>query len=118
MSGVDWRRLGHWSSLIAGTFECAFAEGLDHLLAERRQVSRFAAGDESLVNLHTFLPPGYLNSVATSVSIANGITYVGGVASRDFVRTEAFVWVLVPSPPSVLLIGAGFFTVLRGRPRR
>ncbi|MFN0131982.1 MAG: hypothetical protein ACKVW3_05560 [Phycisphaerales bacterium] len=45
---------------------------------------------ESVVNLHALLPPGYLNSVAYAVSVVDGITYVGGIATRDFQRTEAF----------------------------
>src|SRR5690606_7906869 len=53
---------------------------------------------ESFVDLHQFLPPGYVISWATTVHEYNGMTYVGGAASRTGGATEAVVWVMVPAP--------------------
>lgn len=72
---------------------------------------------ESVVNLHSLLPPGYISSLATCVSIVDGITTVGGLATRDFQNPEAFVWTLVPAPGlAAPLVAAG--VLARGRRRR
>ncbi|MBL9030704.1 MAG: hypothetical protein JNM80_03235 [Phycisphaerae bacterium] len=69
---------------------------------------------ESVVNLHSLLPPGYISSVATCVSVVDGITHVGGLATRDFQNPEAFVWTFVPAPGlAALLVAAG--VLARGR---
>src|SRR5262249_8993863 len=54
------------------------------------------------VDLSTFLPAGqFYNSVATSVTVFNGMYYVGGYASLAAGGGDhAFLWVGVPGPSS------------------
>lgn len=61
----------------------------------------------SMVDLHSFLPPGYESSVAYGVAEVDGYLVVGGVANRDFSlgRLEAYLWVLVPAPSSGAVLG-------------
>src|SRR5690606_14816431 len=70
----------------------------------------------SFVDLHQFLPLGYLISAATTVHEYNGVTYVGGTASRTGGATEAVVWVLVPAPGAgAVLLAAGVLAMRRRR---
>ncbi|MBL9031414.1 MAG: hypothetical protein JNM80_06870 [Phycisphaerae bacterium] len=63
------------------------------------------------------MPPGYIRSAAWAVSVVDGITYVGGSATRDIQNPKAFVWTLVPAPGlAALLVAAG--VLARGRRRR
>jgi hypothetical protein len=75
---------------------------------------------ESFVRLDTYLPQGvYYESVATSVSVADGMLYVGGYAANaGNSYREAYVWVApVPGPPGIhLLVAAGALAVRWRRP--
>jgi hypothetical protein len=72
----------------------------------------------SVIDLHSFLPPGYSYSVATSVSDSNGIFYVGGWAYRSGGPSqEAFLWVGVPAPSGLAALSiAG--VIGYGNPKR
>lgn len=72
----------------------------------------------SFLSIHQYLPPGYGQSVATSVAVENGILYVGGYAWNSASQQEAFLWTgPVPAPGSLaLLAGAGILTARRRRP--
>ncbi len=73
---------------------------------------------ESVVNLHDFLPAGqYDQSVASAVSLHNGLYYVAGTAwSAVGHNPEAWLWVGVPTPGSAFaLVVSGAFAAARRR---
>jgi hypothetical protein len=73
---------------------------------------------QSVINLHSFLPPSYFYSVATSVYESNGLFYVGGWAQQSSgTPQEAFLWVGVPAPSGLALLAAAGFSA-GGRRRR
>jgi hypothetical protein len=60
----------------------------------------------SFINLGQYLPPGYGESSATSVAFANGMYYVGGFAyPAGPGAAEAFLWVGIPAPGGLALLG-------------
>jgi hypothetical protein len=73
---------------------------------------------QSWVGLGRFLPAGYGQSVATSVSFADGLFYVGGYA-RNFTtgRFEAMLWTGIPGPGTgaAMLTAAGWWAARRRR---
>ncbi|MEX2218286.1 MAG: hypothetical protein WD749_05950, partial [Phycisphaerales bacterium] len=73
---------------------------------------------ESFLSIHQYLPPGYFNSVATSVAVENGTLYVGGYAWNGASQQEAFLWTgPIPAPGALLpLAAAGVFAWRRRRP--
>jgi len=63
----------------------------------------------SFIDLNQFLPSGYGGeSLATSIIVDSGITYVGGYARGPSGQKEAVLWTLVPAPRAgvVVLLGA------------
>jgi hypothetical protein len=71
---------------------------------------------ESFAPLSPYLPPGYVNSVATSISFHDGLYYIGGYADNFATFfTEAVMWVGIPAPGSALVLAAAAGTGLRRR---
>ena len=61
----------------------------------------------SWINLGQFLPPGYGESVARAVAFENGHFYASGYAYNFAAgRDEAMLWVGVPAPGAMSLLGA------------
>jgi hypothetical protein len=91
--------------------------------AQAGQLNGFSAAvwfgtPQSVVNLHAFLAPEYVYSVATSVYEQSGLFYVGGWAYRSGGPSqEAFLWVGVPCPSSLALLSwTGVLACRRRRP--
>jgi hypothetical protein len=71
---------------------------------------------ESFVPLAPSLPPGYEDSVAKAVYEQNGVFYVGGLAWNIAAEHyEAFLWVGVPEPAGMSLLGASLVVAARRR---
>jgi len=74
----------------------------------------------SFIDLNQFLPSGYGGeSLATSIIVDGGITYVGGYARGPSGEKEAVLWTLVPGPGNeiVALAGLAAWSGRRRRPR-
>jgi hypothetical protein len=74
----------------------------------------------SVVNLGSFLPPNFSYSVATSVFEQNGTFYVGGWGQQSSsAPQEALLWVGVPAPSELAVLGvAGIWAARRRRVNR
>jgi len=71
----------------------------------------------SFIDLSQFLPAAYGgDSLATSIIVDGGITYVGGYARGPSGQNKAVLWTLVPAPPSIIAL-LGFALPARRRRR-
>ena len=71
----------------------------------------------SFIDLNQFLPAGYGGgSLATSIIVDPGITYVGGYARGPTGEKEAVLWTLVPAPGAGIAFLLGL-PLLHGRRR-
>jgi hypothetical protein len=52
------------------------------------------------------IPAGYTSAYATSVEFRDGLYYVGGFAESPTREQDAFLWVGVPAPSSLAVLGA------------
>lgn len=71
----------------------------------------------SYIDLAQFLPQGYAESSASAIDVQNGVYTVGGWAiNASTNRSEAFIWVGVPSPAtSVPMLLSGLVLTRRRR---
>jgi uncharacterized protein (TIGR03382 family) len=104
------------SELNATTALAQVGESGDPLLQSYEAAIWFGSA-ESWVGLGRFLPPGYGQSVATSVSFADGLFYVGGYARKFSTgRFEAILWTGIPTPGTAsVLLAAGLWASRRRR---
>jgi len=72
----------------------------------------------TFIDLNQFLPSGYGGeSLATSIIVDGGITYVGGYARGPSGQKEAVLWTLVPAPGSGI-VALAWLAAWSGRRRR
>jgi len=73
----------------------------------------------SFIDLNQFLPSGYGGeSLAASIIVDGGITYIGGYARGPSGQKEAVLWTLVPSPASGSVALGGLALLARRRRRK
>jgi len=116
-SMIDLNPFPHSASRLLGT--CGLAQVgqcTDPLLIDNAASIWFGT-PESWVSLGRFLPSGYSNSVASAVTFHSGQFYVSGYAYNNAaLGFEAFLWVGVPAPASLItLLAAGLLAAQRRR---